>query len=158
MYELIDNFYNFIKPFILFIITGIISIFSPLQDILYALFLSFLFNIITGIITDVHVNKKTFEIKKAFDAIIHFTFYIALVYFIYNVSVNLGDADSGRVGVKWATYIVIYFYLTNILRNASKVFPQNQTISFMYMVLTTQIFSKLKDMLGVRSNNNNTEV
>lgn len=154
MYELLDNFCKFMKPVILFVITGIVSVFSPLHDVLFALFLSFLFNIITGIIADVHVNKEDFKISKAFDAIIHLTFYIALVYFIYNISVSLGDAESGRVGVKWATYIVVYFYLTNILRNASKVYPKNQTISFLYMVLTTQIFSKLKDMIGVKSNNN----
>lgn len=140
------------KPFLMFAITGIVSVFSPLHDVLFALFLSFAFNIATGIIADIHANKEEFKIKKAFEAIVHLTFYVALVYFIYNIALSLGDAESGRIGVKWATYIVVYFYLTNILRNASLCFPNNQTISFLYMVLTTQIFAKLKDMLGIKSN------
>lgn len=152
MLELLHNFLNYIKPFILFAITGIVSVFSPLHDVLFALIMSFAFNILTGIVADVHVNKAGFKIHKAFDAIIHLTFYVALVYFIYNITSSLGDTESGRMGIKWVTYIVVYFYLTNILRNASLVYPKNQTISFIYEVMTTQIISRLKDYFFLNKN------
>jgi len=150
MTELFSNFITFMKPFFLFAVTGIVSVFSPLHDVFLALIMSFIFNIVTGIIADVHVNKEDFKIKKAFEAIVHLTFYVALVLFIHNIAVNLGDLEAGRIGVKWATYIVVYFYLTNILRNASLVYPKNAAITFMYMVLTTQIFAKLKELIGIK--------
>ncbi|MEI6752340.1 MAG: phage holin family protein [Paludibacter sp.] len=157
MDEFISNLIAFCKPFIVLITTFIVSIFSPIQDVLYVLGLSFLFNIITGIVTDIHVNEKEFSLKKAFDSVFQLTFYGALVFFIHNVAVNLGNHALGDEGVKYTTFIVVYFYLCNILRNAGLVFPKNKAISFLYEVMTTQIFTRIKSALFMNINSNKDE-
>jgi len=154
MDEFLNHLVALLKPFIVLITTFIVSIFSPIQDVLYVLGLSFLFNIITGIVTDVHVNGKKFNLKKAFDSIFQLTFYGALVFFIHNVAVNLGSHTMGDKGVKYITFIVVYFYLCNIIRNAGLVFPKNKAIVFLYEVMTTQIFTRLKSALFMSINSN----
>ncbi len=59
----------------------------------------------TGIITDVHVNKKLFNIKKAFNALSQLFFYFTCVVFIDYGATLLGDAcnsfnDRCAVGIE----------------------------------------------------------
>lgn len=138
-----------VKPMIMFFIGAIVSMFSPIQDVLYVLSLAFVFNIFTGILTDIHVNKKQFSIKKAFEAIIQLTFFIALIWFTHNVAATLNDVEAGRYAVKGIVYIVLYFYTSNILRNGNLIFPNNSAIAFMYEVFTTQILIRLKNYFGL---------
>ena len=114
------------------IIAGIGSALLPVQDILVLLSLGFVFNIITGIVTDIHVNKARFDIKKAFNAITQLTFWATLVVFLDYGSRRLGEPDMGVTAVKWVTMIVIYFYLTNIFKNARQVYPKSKSIKFVY--------------------------
>jgi len=146
-----------IKQFVLLLITALISICTPIEGVLLLLFGGFLFNIASGFIADVHVNKADFSIKKAFEAIIHLTFYMALVMFIHIVFSVLKDFELGQTAVKWVTYVVIYFYLTNVMRNAKLVFPKNKTIQLLYSLLTTQVFLKLREFVGLKKNSNTEE-
>lgn len=148
----IDQVIDSTKQTMWLIITVVASIFAPVQNVLILLFLAFMFNIITGIITDVHVNKKLFNIKKAFNALSQLFFYFTCVLFIDYGATLLGDVKLGDIGVKWLTCIVVYFYLTNIFRNAKQIFPQTQAITFIYELLSTEIFDRLKDMVGFNNN------
>lgn len=147
----IDQVIDSTKQTMWLIITAVVSIFAPVQNILILLFLAFMFNIITGIITDVHVNKKLFNIKKAFNALSQLFFYFTCVVFIDYGATLLGDVKLGEIGVKWLTCIVVYFYLTNIFKNARKVYPENLAISFIYELLSTEIFDRLKGMVGFKN-------
>lgn len=136
------------------IIAGIGSALLPVQDILVLLSLGFVFNIITGIVTDIHVNKAHFDIKKAFNAITQLTFWATLVVFLDYGSRRMGEPQMGVTAVKWITMIVIYFYLTNIFKNARQVYPNSQAINFVYELLSTEIFARLKNMVGIKNSNN----
>ncbi len=136
-------------------VTAFISVLSPVQNVLILLFIAFLFNIATGIIADVHVNKAKFSLKKAFNAITQLTFYATCVVFLDYGARLLGEPGIGVTAVKWMTYIVVYFYLTNIFRNARLVYPKNATINFIYELLSTEIFEKLKIFIGYKSHQQN---
>lgn len=149
----IDQILDTTKQTMWLIITAVVSVFAPVKNILSLLFLAFLFNIIIGIITDVNVNKRQFNIKKAFDALAQLLFYFACVVFLDFGATLLNDDTLGALGVKWLTCIVVYFYLTNIFRNARQMFPKNQAIGFIYELLSTEIFDRLKGMLGFNADN-----
>lgn len=140
-----------IRPFLVMVFTAICSVFTPIEDAIYVLFLAFIFNIIVGISQDKRVNKKEFNIKKAFDAITQLFLYYALIYLIHTTGFKMKDDTVATTGVKWVTYIVVYFYATNILRNAKSMYPKNKAIAFMYDVLSTDVFISLKNMIGVRT-------
>ncbi len=131
-------------------ITAMSSVLMPVKETLILLFISFVFNIITGIITDVHVNKAKFDLKKAFNAITQLTFYATCVVFLNYGSSLIEEKDIGLIAVKWLTYIVVYFYLTNIFKNARQVYPRSQAINFIYELLSTEIFDRLKNMVGTK--------
>ena len=150
MVELFDNFCSFMKPFILFAITGIIGAFSPLRDTIYVLNIAFAANIAMGVIADVHVNKAKFNMKKFWEAFLHITLFILFIFIVNETTTRMGDLASGRLCVKWTTYIVVTGYLINILRNAHETWPGNKTIAFLYLIVSTEVVKKIKDMIGIK--------
>ena len=145
------------KELIWGVFTAIGSVLMPVRDILILLAMSFVFNIFTGIITDIHVNKAHFNLKKAFNAITQLTFYATCVVFIDHGSKLIDEQQMGVTAVKWVTIIVVYFYLTNIFKNAKQVYPDSQAINFIYELLSTEFFTRLKHMVGIKKQNNNEE-
>ena len=145
-----ENIYNHaVKPICFFALSVITSLVSPIKDVLIVLAMSFMFNIITGIVTDIHVNHQEFNIKKAFDAIVQLTFYAALVYYIHNSLVTLNYHDMGDKTTVWVTIIVGYYYLTNIIRNSIQLFPKNYALKLIYLILTTKIFLYIKRFFSI---------
>lgn len=145
------------KPFLVMAFTAFCSVFTPIEDAIYILFLAFVFNVITGIAEDKIVKKQDFKIKKAFEAITQLFFYYALIFLIYTAGFKMNDEAVATTGVKWVTYVVVYFYLTNAVRNAKSIYPTNKALSFMYEVLSTAIFTRLKKMIGLTSTTKNKE-
>lgn len=131
-------------------ITALASVFSPVENVLKLLMLAFIFNIITGIIADIHVNRAKFNLKKAFNAITQLSFYAMCVVFLDYGSKLIEEPSLGITAVKWLTYVVVYFYLTNIFKNAKQIYPTSQAINFIYDLLSTQIFDRLKEMVGYK--------
>ncbi|MEL7600555.1 MAG: hypothetical protein AAGU18_10730 [Proteiniphilum sp.] len=148
-----EIFVERIKELFWLVVGALSSVLMPVRETLILLFVSFVFNIITGIITDVHVNKAKFDLKKAFNAVSQLTFYATCVVFLNYGTTLIHEVNIGIVAVKWLTYIVVYFYLTNIFKNARQLYPGNQAITFIYELLSTELFDRLKNMVGYKKNN-----
>ena len=158
MDELYSQLVSSVKSFILLLFTTLASIYVPLQEIFGIMLFAFIGNIFVGMYTDVNVNNNRFNIKKFFDAVKHFGFYLFLVVFVHKAGISLHDTEISEQGVKWVTIIVLYYYITNIVRNGTIIWPTNKTLEFIYLILTTKIFNKLKEFFGfkVGSNTNDT--
>ena len=152
--KVMDEFYNQIicgaKNLLLLVFTTLAAIYVPLKEVFGILLFTFTANIFVGMYADVNANKNRFNIKKFFYAVKHFGFYIFLVVFVHKAGISLHDQEISEQGVKWVTIIVLYYYITNIVRNGTVIFPTNKAIEFMYLVLTTQIFNKLKEFFGFK--------
>lgn len=146
-----DVFFEKFKEVFWLLIGALSSVLMPVRETLVLLFVAFVFNIITGIVADIHVNKAKFDLKKAFNAISQLTFYITCVVFLNYGTTLIHEESIGVIAVKWLTYIVVYFYLTNIFKNARQVFPNSQAINFTYELLSTEIFNRLKNMVGYKN-------
>lgn len=145
-----ELFFERTKDLFWLLMAGLASVFSPVKNVLILLLLAFVFNVITGIITDVHVNKSRFNIKKAFNAISQLAFYAVCVVFLDYGARLIDEPGIAVTAVKWLTYIVVYFYLTNIFKNAKQVYPENLAVNFIYELLSTEIFERLKNMVGYK--------
>ena len=152
-----EIFLERLKELFWLIIGAMSSVLMPVRETLILLFVSFVFNIITGIITDVHVNKAKFNLKKAFNAVSQLTFYATCVVFLNYGTTLINEENIGLVAVKWLTYIVVYFYLTNIFKNARQLYPGNQAINFIYELLSTELFDRLKNMVGYKKSDNDNK-
>jgi hypothetical protein len=149
MNPLLEN----LKDFFWLLVTAFLSVLAPVENSLKLLLAAFVFNIFMGIIADVHVNKNKFNLRKAFNAFSQFFFYFSCVVFVDYGARLLGDFEIGKTGVKWLTYVVVYFYITNIFRNASLIYPKSSAIQFIYDFLSTQIFDRLKERIGFNGKN-----
>lgn len=147
------NMIDFGKSVLTAIAVWILAIFTNYQDAFMTLIVGFTLNIIMGLGTDININKKAFSLKKAKDALLLMMFYFLLIIFIH---VALGNqyAELGNTMITWLTYIVGYFYLTNIFRNARYLFPNSRSVRFIYAFLSTEVLYKLKEHLGFRHNPN----
>lgn len=150
-----DLFVEKLKELFWLIMSALTSVLMPVKETLILLFITFVFNILTGIITDVHVNKAKFNLKKAFSAISQLTFYATCVVFLNYGTSLINEEQIGIIAVKWLTYIVVYFYLTNIFKNARQVYPNNPAINFIYELLSTELFDRLKNMVGYKTKSTN---
>ena len=94
--------------------------------------------------------------KKALEGLKLLLFYFALIIFIH-IAMSTQYLEAGTTMVTWLTYIVGYFYMTNIFRNAEIIFPGNKAISFIYSFLSTEVFYKLKEFLGFKKEEENED-
>ena len=101
MYE---EFYNQLisaaKSFVLLMLTTLATIYIPLQEVFWMLLFAFAGNIYVGMYADVNANKNRFNLKKFFDAVKHFGFYLFLVVFVHKAGISLNDLEKiGRAHV-----------------------------------------------------------
>ena len=139
--------YETCKPYLVVLFASVAAIINPIQNVLWVLSATFIFNIITGIVTDIHVNKADFDLKKAFAAIFQMAFIMALVYYMHGVFEQLRMDTIGHEIIKWIAILAVYFYTTNIFRNMTLMYPTNKLFTFTYELLTTQIFTRIKKAL-----------
>lgn len=149
MEYIINCFNNFwqasIKPAFYLIWITFLSLVSPIYYVFVALFFIWLLNFFMGMKTDKKVNGRDFSINKAFDSIKQIGFLGMAALMVYFIPFLMGDKWLGIKGINAVTYIVFYFYLTNSFRNATLYWPDKKEIAFIYEILTTQIFTRLRD-------------
>lgn len=135
------------KSFAVGVMATLASILSPIQNVLIVLSVTFVFNIWIGISADKIVNNVNFSVKKAFSAFMQMAITMFFVYYTYMVFEQFEMDKLGKEVVKWISLLAVYFYATNIVRNISDIYPRNKFYSFAYDVLTTHIFSVVKNNL-----------
>ena len=129
----------------------IISVISPIRIAVWVLLVFFTVNFFVGYKSDVQINKRDFSLKKAFDGVKQLILYYALI-FIVNMALGLyEETNLAEAATKFMTWIVSYWYLVNILRNAREIFPGNETLKFLYDLLTGQVLEMLLARFGLRS-------
>lgn len=140
---------DYLKEIGLIILTFIISVITPIQHILLLLLFASTVNIIFGIRADKVVKNRAFSMKKAMQSFEQLILYFLIVIMVFATFKYLGDESIGQLAMKWLTYILIYFYSINILRNAEILYPKNKAIPFLKSVLTTEIFDRINNLIGI---------
>lgn len=123
---------------------------TQVEFALWTLLFGFTVNVFMGFWADVSSSdgkqKKRFKLKKATEGIKLLMFYFIIVFFLYAITHR--EPELSDTVVSWLTYIVSYFYLTNIFRNAKTVFPKSKAVKFIYEFISTEVFIKLKEYIG----------
>lgn len=127
-----------IKNVIVGIILAIIAYLEPidgeLQTLLLVFFLNFLFGYISGM-----VKGEDFSLKKAIVCVGHAAVFFILCAAVYVVGRLKGQMDGAVQCVSFITYLVMYFYGLNILRNLKKIFkdgtPPWHVANTLYFIL-----------------------
>lgn len=138
---------EFGKMVLVAVVTWIVAVFTNYQDAFLTLFVGFVLNILMGLGADVNINKREPSLKKFGEGLQLLIFYFMLIVFVH-VAMSNQYAEMSKAIITWLTYIVGYFYLTNIFRNAKLLFPSSKSVEFIYSFLSTEVLYKLKEYLG----------
>ncbi len=117
----------------------------PIKEDIFGLVLLFFLNFTVGILADLS-NHREWSFRKAFrffrDAAIYF-FMVASIYMLGHLK---GEEQAAVHCVSFMIYVAIYFYGTNILRNARMLTHEQSTLfrvlDFLYYVFSLKIVER----------------
>lgn len=140
------------KSFIVVIFSYFVAVLGPLNTVFAILAFGFTTNFVTGLYADVRINKAHFSMKKAVDAVALLFYYFGIVFFVHFTLTGLHMNKLAEDILKWLTILLNYFYLVNTVRNGKLIWPKSKALVFIYSVLSTEVFSLLHDIVGLRFN------
>ena len=136
----LDTLYLMSKALLATIITCVLNATMPIRNYLYVIAFLATFNIIVGWIAD----NWDWQFKKAVKAGVYFGGYIVLLISVSIVGLLMCIEESDVTNIiSWITWVMIWFYSTNILKNWKSVQPDNKVILFLYWVLTVKVIDKI---------------
>ena len=137
------------KQFWAWLIALLLAAFQPLSVALLVLMAVWTINIFVGLAADKNTGKD-FEFKKFFSAAKQLGFIFAILFVISLATTGYCESGIAFTIAKWGTWIVSYFYVTNIFRNAAQLWPGNKAIAFIYSFLTTEAFGYIKGFFKMK--------
>lgn len=146
MIEWLDEVFTAEKLRMFFVtsISSFISFYTPTADLVVAMICTFVFNIFCGIRADNITAKEkkkcqTFNFKKFRSAIAELCVYLLIIEVVFTVMVKLGDADAAQIVIKTITYLFIYVYVQNSLKNLIATYPKNIALRLVYHLIRFEI-------------------
>lgn len=128
-----------IKNVIVGIALAVLAFLKPIEGELSSLILIFFLNFIFGYLSGMIANHEDFQLKKALRCGGEATVFFLLCCSIYAIGEMKGQQGGALQCVSFVTYVIIYFYALNVLKNLKKTFRQGTTpwmvVAFLYYVM-----------------------
>ncbi|MBP3409119.1 MAG: phage holin family protein [Bacteroidaceae bacterium] len=133
------------------LLANVAGLLFPIRDDIYGLVLLFTVNFIMGMLADV-CNRREWSFKKAFRFFRDAAIYFVMVSSIYLLGHFKGEEEAAMHCVSFMIYVAIYFYGTNILRNARMLTNERSTLfavlNFLYYLLSLRVLEKSESLKG----------
>ncbi len=137
---------------------NIAGLLFPIKDDMFGLVLLFSLNFVIGMLADL-CNHCEWSFKKAFCFFRDAAVYFVMVASIYLLGHLKGEEDVAVYCVSFMIYVAIYFYGTNILRNARMLTQEHSTLfrvlDFLYYIFSLKVIEHndfLKDYIELYEN------
>ena len=136
-----------IKQMVIGIIIAVLAYLKPIEGELWSLFLVFFLNFLFGYLSGMIANGEEWDFKKALRCVGEATVFFVLCTAIYAIGRLKGQMDGAVQCVSFVTYLVIYFYGLNILKNCKKIFKKDtapwHVVSALYFVLRLKFVERI---------------
>lgn len=140
------------------IVLSILAYLEPIDGELKSLFLVFFLNFIFGYLSGM-VKGEDFSLKKALVCIGHAAIFFVLCASVYVIGKAKGQMAGAVQCVSFITYLVLYFYSLNILKNCKKIFKEDtapwHVVNTLYFILRFKFIEQipyLRDYLDTQKN------
>lgn len=134
-----------LKLFVATLLANVAGILFPIRNEIYGLVLLFTMNFVVGMLADV-CNRREWSFRKAFRFFRDAAIYFLMVASIYLLGYFKSEEEVAVHCVSFMIYVAIYFYGTNILRNARMVTDERSTLftvlDFLYYLLSLRVLEK----------------
>lgn len=143
---------NFLREILASVVLAVIAYLKPIEAELWTLFLIFFTNFLFGYLAGMIANNEEWDNKKAMRCVGEATVFFILCTTIYAIGRLKGQMQGALQCVSFITYVVIYFYGLNVLRNCKKIFRKDTApwlcVSFLYYVLRFKFVEKIPFLQG----------
>ena len=143
------------------LVATVVGLLFPIWNDIFGLVLLFVVNFIVGLLADV-CNRREWSFRKAFCFFRDAGMYFAMVACIYLLGYFKGEERAAVHCVSFMIYVAIYFYGTNILRNARLITNEKSTLyrvlNFLYHILSLKVLERnklLKDYIDYEKHDKN---
>jgi hypothetical protein len=140
------------------IVANIAGLLFPIRNEIYGLVLLFALNFVMGMLADV-CNRREWSFKKALRFFRDAAVYFCMVASIYLLGHFKGEEMAAAHCVSFMIYVAIYFYGTNILRNARMITDERSTLfvvlDFLYYLLSLRVLEQCSSLKGYFENGKN---
>ena len=134
-----------LKLFVATLLANMAGLLFPIRNDIYGLVLLFTVNFVVGMLADV-CNHREWSFRKAFLFFRDAALYFVMVASIYLLGYFKGEEEVAVHCVSFMIYVAIYFYGTNILRNARMVTSERSTLfvvlDFLYYLLSLRVLER----------------
>lgn len=127
-------------------IMAMISYFEPVINMILAITIIFVTDIVFGIASGKKNNKEKIDIKKGFAAIKLFGVYIFVITLLYAIGKFMCDETLILYVVKTISWVAIYFYITNLTKNFKRLYPKSNTIKFIHWFLSVEFLDNIPSL------------
>ena len=121
----------------------------PTKGFVLALVLMFAFNCWAGMRADgVSIARcKNFSFSKFKNALVEILLYLVIIEMVFAIMTSCGDSKAALVTAKSVTYVFIYVYLQNSLKNLVKAYPRKMALRVIYHLLRFEFTRALPSYL-----------
>lgn len=144
------------------LLANMVGLLFPIWNDIFGLVLLFTANFVVGLLADV-CNHCDWSFRKAFSFFRDAAIYFAMVACIYLLGYFKGEEKAAVHCVSFTIYVAIYFYGTNILRNARLITNEKSTLysvlNFLYYVFSLKVLERssyLKDYINYEKQKKNS--
>ena len=141
------------------VIANVVGLLFPIWNDIFGLVLLFSVNFVVGLLADV-CNHREWSFRKAFSFFRDAGIYFAMVACIYFLGYLKGEERAAVHCVSFMIYVAIYFYGTNIMRNARMITNEHSTLyrvlNFLYYIFSLRMLernSSLKEYIDHEDRN-----
>ena len=136
-----------IKDIVVSVVLAVLAYLKPIEGELTSLMIIFFLNFVFGYLSDMIANGQDFSLKKAVVCIGHATAFFVLCAAVYVIGRLKGQMAGSVQCVSFISYLVLWFYGLNILRNLCLIFkkdtPPWYVVSALYYILRFKFVDKL---------------
>lgn len=136
MYKAVDFFEHIGRAFMG---SAILAYFAPIEIRFKVVAILALVDLIFGFFAD----KGHFHFKKFFKSIIGLGSYLALMCLVYIVGSMQEEEIAALYVVKTISWLFLYFYGRNILRNLRILRPNDKAIAVIYYIFNMEALKKI---------------
>lgn len=126
---------------------AVLAFLKPIEGELTSLVIVFFLNFLFGYLSGMIASREDFDIKKALRCGAEATVFFVLCCAIYAVGQMKHQPDGALQCVSFVTYVVLYFYGLNILRNLKRIFKKAsapwQIVAFLYYMLRFKFIERI---------------
>ncbi|MDD7468328.1 MAG: phage holin family protein [Bacteroidales bacterium] len=125
------------------------SFLSPLSNAFTVLIVMAVADVFGGMAGNVWTGREEFKFRKAFQAIYKIIAYCVMVLLVHFCISSLDAGSLAGTLVKFLTWTISYWYLSNILGNMCKAFPRSKGFLFLYLALSLKILPLMLHHMGL---------